>query len=366
MTANVFLVDQIMSLSKLYNVTLIANFKDEPSINVKLPGSITLINIQIKRKVSLYYDLKALMSLIILFYKIDFVLVHSISPKAGLLSIIAGWIVRVPIRIHTFTGQIWANFSGIKLLVFKAFDMLISKLATSILVDSHSQKNFLLLNGIITKKKTSVLGKGSISGVDLNKFNLNNKQDIRKKLHLDDAITVFLYVGRIKRDKGIIELLEAFSNIQNRQPNSELWLVGPDEEGLFLDYEDKKNVKIFGYKSNPEYYMKAANVFCIPSYREGFGNAVIEAAACGLPSIGSDIYGLQDSIINGETGLLVPVGSTKQLEISMEKFMTNNSLIDKMGKTASIRANEHFSQEIATKHIINYYANLISESGNIK
>ncbi|MDC3295044.1 glycosyltransferase family 4 protein, partial [bacterium] len=230
-----------------------------------------------------------------------------------------------------------------------------------ILVDSFSQRQFLITNRIVKESKSTVLGRGSISGVDLEKFHINSSKrfELRKQFGVHDDVTIILFVGRLNRDKGIVELSEAYDRIQNLPNKVELWLVGPDEEGFENIFKSMKNVKFFSFVSNPEVYMAAADIFCLPSYREGFGTVIIEAAACGLPSIGSNIYGLSDAIIDGKTGLLTPVKSSKSLELALKTLITDKNLRYSMGKEANLRVKKIFPQELLTAELLKFYKKLI-------
>ena len=219
-------------------------------------------------------------------------------------------------------------------------------MATKILIDSHSQREFLIQNRIVKDSNSLVLGAGSISGVDLGRFKINSvaRKEIRKKLNTSETSIVILFLGRLKKEKGIIELVEAFSAIHIKIPDTELWLVGPDEDQLQSKLKKTKGIKFVSFTREPEKYMASADIFCLPSYREGFGSVVIEAAACGVPSIGSNIYGLNDAISNGKTGILVSARSTSELEVAINKLVVDDALREKMACAAVHRAKNKFSQ----------------------
>ena len=366
MFARVFLAHQINSLSKLYNVSILTNMQGKSSLFDNISDEVNIINIPIRREINLIYDLYVLFLLIILLRKKKFSLVHSANPKAGLITAIAAWIVRVPNRIHTYTGQPWATSKGIKRWILRSLDRLISILNSQILVDSNSQKEFLAKEGIFKKENALVLGAGSISGVDLKRFKPSKKVrvSIRKKLNIPNNSVVFLFVGRLKKEKGVFELVEAFKNISKNNDNAFLLIVGPDEKKLTNDLTEIldfsfKYTRFIDFTKTPEIYMMASDIFVMPSYREGFGTTIIEAASCGIPSIGSNIYGLSDSIKDGETGELTTVYSAKDLERAMTKLLDNDDLRIKMGNRARFYANENFSQDKMTLLLIEFYQRLI-------
>ena len=212
MVAKVFLSHQICTLAKIYKVTLFTNLKEQGDLLDWVPDNVDIVNIPICREVNLKTDLKTLFLLIKFFYKSNFSLVHSVTPKSGLLSMLASFIINVPVRIHTFTGQVWITKYGARKIFFRWMDRLINALATIVLIDSHSQQDFLIKNKVIKKSSSIVLGNGSISGVDLNKFRANTiiREEVRRDLEVLDNIVVFLFLGRIKKEKGILELVEAF------------------------------------------------------------------------------------------------------------------------------------------------------------
>ena len=338
-------------------MTIIANFSGDLKIKSNFPKSVKVIDLQIRRKVNLFHDIKALYSLINVFSKNKFELVHSISPKAGLLAMSAGWLTGVPIRIHTFTGQVWASKKGYKKFFLILIDRLLSILASHILVDSFSQRQFLITNRIVKESKSTVLGRGSISGVDLEKFHINSSKrfELRKQFGVHDDVTIILFVGRLNRDKGIVELSEAYDRIQNLPNKVELWLVGPDEEGFENIFKSMKNVKFFSFVSNPEVYMAAADIFCLPSYREGFGTSVIEASALELPVICSDIYGLRDAFIDKKTGLSFRVNDIEDLKNKMSYLVENPKKIKQFGENGGIFVREKFSARFVSNCLLNFY-----------
>ena len=273
---------------------------------------VTFIDNQISRKTSVFYDFKALIKLILVFVKIRPQIVHSIMPKAGFLASIASWLTFVPIRVHTFTGQVWATKIGFPRKFYKFVDKLIFKFATICLTDSPSQSQFLAKNGFLVKgKPIQYLGKGSLSGVNLNKFDLNIVKDrniLRRELGIRESDFVYVFLARKSIVKGINELIESFAKIAFL-PNTKLLFIGPDEsngllEELLLKHSNiEEKIISLDIVQNHENYLAISDVLCLPSSSEGFGSIVIEAAALGIPSIGFDIVGLSDSIENGFSGI---------------------------------------------------------------
>ena len=357
----VFMAPHILNVSKKSHITLVTS--DPGNLNAsKFGKDIRLINIQILRNISIYFDILALVNLWIFFRTCKFKCVHSITPKGGLVAMLAARLSGVPIRLHTFTGQVWLTRKGSIRILLKAMDRLTAKLATHLLVDSPSQRDFLISSGIVSSDKIEVLGAGSISGVNIGRFapNKSARDNLRSSLKISANDIVFIFIGRLCHDKGVDDLIEAFSQISPRAAHIHLLLVGPDEGGYdeFISNMNKdisKKIFRFDFTSSPEIYMAAADIICLPSYREGFGNVLIEASSVGIPAIASRIYGITDAIVDGVTGCLHQVGDTSEIVNLMFNLANNNQLRLKMGAEARNRAIQLFSQEYVTSKFENFY-----------
>ena len=284
MTARFFLQDQIKELALRYDLTVIANYRDRSELGA-LPKAMCTKSVDIRRKVEPLADLRALFALWRIFRGSQFDIVHSVTPKAGLLSMLAGFAARIPHRLHTFTGQVWATRRGLGRSVLRFLDTLIFRLSTLCFVDSRSQRDFLLREGVVTEQRSRVLADGSISGVDMQRFVLSTdaRQRIRASLGIADEAYVILYLGRLNRDKGILDLAQAVAGMPQGTVKTVLLLVGPDEGGIRrlieqMPSHDRNPILFVGFTDRPEDYMNAADVFCLPSYREGFGSVIVEAA----------------------------------------------------------------------------------------
>jgi len=329
------------------------------------------ISIEIPRNINLVKDVVALFRLWRVFRNEKFQIVHSTTPKAGLLCAVAGKLAGIPIRLHTFTGQPWVTLKGAKRLLAKSADKVIGLLNSHCYTDSHSQKQFLIAQLIVSSEKLSVLGGGSIAGVDTSRFSSSrfsedNCRAFKTELGIPLEAKVLLFVGRIVEDKGVVELVRVFEEIINQNPNVYLLMVGPQElTASELGIGGKSNLKnkiIFtGYTDIPEKYMSISDLLCIPSYREGFGTVVIEAAAMGLPAIGSNIYGLSDAIVEGETGLLVETKNIPKLRSAIVSLIEDEVMRKKMGLLAKRRANEEFSSSIVNQLLAEEYISLLKK-----
>ena len=354
-----FLLNHLRALSNIYDVTVVVNtknphFLDEHGISAQV------ISLPIMRDIDLFNDLACLLKLLKIFYQQRFDSVHSITPKAGLLAMLAAWCVRVPLRIHTFQGEVWVTRKGLIKWLLRTIDKLIARLSNNNLVVSQSERQFLIDNHIIASNNSQVFCNGSISGVNLEKFKLDSvtRKEIRSYLEIDDDTIIFLFMGRLTRDKGVLDLASAFSQLQNSK--AFLLFVGPDEQNVQNEIVKKTEscrqfVHFVGNTNTPENYMAASDVLCLPSYREGFGSVVIEAAAVGIPTVASRIYGVCDAVVEGVTGLLHEPRAVNEIEDCMESMLSNRALRLKLGKQAQTRAVKDFDSQLITQAWVNFY-----------
>ncbi len=328
------------------------------------------VDINIDRKLNPVTDLLALIDLcrFLLIYKPD--IVHSIMPKAGVLTAFAGFFCRIPIRIHTFTGQVWATRSGLTRALYYLADKLINSLNTICLTDSPSQSAFLHDHKITNAgQPLPVLLKGSLSGVDVTRFNsqslTNQANQLRESLEFKKSDFVFAFIARKSRDKGAIDILEAFAEVSSIHSHAKLLFIGPDESngkiGCLHDNNPDmfNNVFEFDLVDNHEVYLAVTNILCLPSYREGFGTIVIDAAAIGVPTIGSNISGLRDAIEDGKTGQLFPAGNVGALVKIMLDAIENPIKYNKMGLAASARVNANFTADLLYNALKAFYLQLV-------
>lgn len=361
---NAFLLNHFRALSQKFDITLIVNtnnplFLDKQGLNIKV------IPMGIARNVDILSDIHCLILLIYIFIKNRPAAVHSITPKAGLLAMLAAFITCIPFRVHTFTGQVWVRKHGLKRIFLKFFDMLIARLSTSNIIDSQSQKKILIKEKVLSEDTSIVFGHGSVSGVDLNRFKPSMKvfADVRKSLMIPEGAFIFTYLGRLNKDKGILDLACAFSLIENK--NAYLLVVGPDEGG-FVEEIKKINahkidqIRFVGLTEVPERYLAASNALCLPSYREGFGTVIIEAAAVGVPAIASNIYGISDAIVSNETGLLHIVGDVPSILFCLNVFLNDPNLVMKYACASRLRAISLFDASLISDQWVVFYSRNMS------
>jgi glycosyltransferase involved in cell wall biosynthesis len=336
------------------------------SANMGAYPDVNWVDIDLNRKVSLFSDLRSLWALYKFFrlHKPD--AVHSIMPKAGFLCAVAAFICRVPVRLHTFTGQTWATKKFPACQFLRLLDKTVNTLNTVCLTDSASQSDFLYENGISHRgKPLPVLGKGSLSGVEVSRFARSlidvSSNSLRAKLGIGSDDFVFAYIARKSRDKGAIDMISAFARVMDSHPNATLLFVGPDESDGALSSLRAAAPVLFrrvieiDRVENHEAYLEISHVLCVPSYREGFGSVVIDAAAARVPAIGSRVVGLVDSIEDGETGVLVPAGDTEKFSKAMLSMLSDRERCKQMGLAASRRVEAYFTADFAYASLKAFY-----------
>ena len=344
---NFFLVPHLRHLAARYEVSLAVTLPGEAPLK-DLTG-VRIEPVTIPRRIRPVGDVQALVRLTRLFRERRYDLVHSFGPKAGLLSTWAGSRAGVPARLHTFTGQVWASRRGPMRALLRAADRSIARRATEVLADSASQREFLVREGLVAPGRCRVLGAGSVCGVDAQRFRPDPeaRAAVRAELGIGADVPVVLFVGRVTRDKGVLDLARAFGGLGAEFAQALLLVVGPDEEGLGTEVRRLcgGRARSVGYTHAPERYMAAADLLCLPSYREGFGAVVIEAAAAGLPAIGSRIYGIVDAVQDGKTGLLFEAGNVGELQAHLRRLLGDAALREHLGTAARERALSEFAEQ---------------------
>lgn len=366
-TANAFLSDHFLALRADYDVFLAGNIKSPEEISrLELNDYFTF---GIQRNISLANDIKAVWQLYKYFKQMKFDAVHSVTPKAGMTVAIAAKMAGIKHRTHMFTGQVWATRTGIMRWLLKSIDKITATLDNHILVDGESQRQYIIKNGVVSEKKSQVLGPGSISGVNTDRFTPSEETriNVRKELNLTNEKVVFTFMGRANKEKGIHELLQAFDNIASNHPEAFLLFFGSDEDGCLNTIPNYPNIKdginylFFGRTPTPGIHLQASDVFVMPSYREGFGSSVIEASCLGLPVICSDAYGIMDAMVDNVTGLRCKVADVDSLQSAMEKLLQDASLRKKLGDAGRKRTLDNFKGSAITAEWVKFYHQILDD-----
>lgn len=358
MSLKAFCDGMLKELSDKYDVVAVSSPGEDLDFVAEREG-VRTIAVTMERHISLWNDLKSLIRMIGVFRNEKPYMVHSMTPKAGLVCMVAGWLTGVPVRVHTFTGLVWPTSTGLKRKILMLTDKILCACATHVIPEGQGVMNDLR-SGNITKKPMKVLGYGNVKGVDMECFDRSRFADIKK----DDSKFTFMFVGRIVGDKGVNELVEAFTQLHEKYQQTKLVLVGPQEAHLdpvsdLTQNRIKTNpaIEAVGPKHGDDLlseYMKA-DCHVLPSYREGFPNTPMEAGALGLPNIVTDINGAREIVINEENGLVVPSKDAKALHNAMERMLTDDALREKIKKNARPMIESRFEKSFVRKCLYDFY-----------
>ena len=366
---DILLKGQLRFLQNHFEVVAVSG-NDTHLQTVKEREGVTVIDVPMARKINVLFDLISLFRLYRTLKKEKPTLVHSITPKAGLLTMTAAKLAGVPIRMHTFTGLVFPTQQGLMKKILITTDKIVCKMATHIYPEGQGVKNDLL-NYSITSKPLKVLANGNINGIDTNHFTATHfndfdKQTLTKKwnIHPDDFI--FVFVGRLVGDKGINELIQAFTEINTHNKTAKLLLVGPYEHELdpltetTLDaiYENT-NIITTGFQDDIRPFLAISDVFVFPSYREGFPNVVMQAGAMGLPSIVTDINGSNEIIQHNHNGSIIPPKDTTALTHAMQQLIDNPTLRQSLAQNARPSITSRYEQQVVWDALLAEYQMLI-------
>ena len=331
--------------------------------------NVVFIDIPIQRNFSFFTDIYAFIKLVFHFIRIKPDVVHSLMTKAGLFAALAGKLTGVKISLHTFTGQVWANKKGLSRQLLKFVDKLICFFNTDCLTDSPSQSNYLFINGIgKNSRPLRCLMRGSLSGVDLARFNRESlskiHDELRIKLGLKETDFILGYIARKSLDKGCLDMLKIYLKIRQSYTNVKLIYIGPDESNgqvsAFFDANPtlKEGVTNIGFVHNHAHYLGICNILCLPSYREGFGSIVIDAAALGITTVGYEIPGLVDSVVKDSTGKLVECADINAFVKVIEYFISNPNVLLEYSTRSRASAVNFFDADLLNDSLYKVYRSL--------
>lgn len=362
---DLLLKGQLKMLAEEWEVVAVSSPGKELE-RVAIREGVRTVAVPMERKISPIKDLISLFRLVKLFHKEKPTMVHSLTPKAGLLAMIAAWLCRVPVRIHTFTGLVFPTAKGIKQKILIATDRLTCRCATFINPEGEGVKRDLTKYHI-TEKPLNIIGNGNISGIDLETFSRSEKiMDAAEKIR-KEGLTTFCFVGRIVSDKGINELVAAFEELHEKYPATRLLLVGTLEDSDPLKQEtlvainNNQAIEFAGWQTDIRPYLAASDIFVFPSYREGFPNVVLQAGAMGLPAIVTDINGSNEIIKEGVNGTIIEPRDKEQLKNAMERVLTDEKLRKKFASNARAVIASRYEQKKMWEALRAIYRSLIGE-----
>ena len=353
-----FCKGQLKMLSEHFEVVAVSSPDKELKLIEEREG-VRTIAVPMERHISIVNDLKSLYKMIRVFHREKPYIVHSMTPKAGLISMLAAKICGVPVRMHTYTGLVFPTATGMKQKILIWMDKLLCACATYINPAGQGVANDLK-KFKITKKPLHIIGNGNVRGIDADYWKSSNNE-LKTK---DERLFTFVFVGRIVGDKGINELIEAFMrlNPSGQWNQIKLLLVGPYEENLDpikpktkSEIDNNPNIEAVGSQKDVRPFYEQADAFVFPSYREGFPNTVLEAGAMGLPSIVTNINGANEIIIQEENGLIIPSKDAEALYQAMQRFIDEPELVAKMKINARPMVIDRFEQKYIWNELLKVY-----------
>jgi glycosyltransferase involved in cell wall biosynthesis len=369
-TAEKKLTDQMEFMRERGTQVSIVSCFDEDQKKM-FSDEVQVFAVPFSREISLWRDIVSLYKTFWIVRGLQPDIVNASTPKAGLIGMIAAWLNRVPCRIYVLRGLRHETLRGPKMWIMKSMERISAFCSTRVVAVSHSLRTAMIHDRVCNESKILVLGDGSSNGLDAEKFDpKDEKTEIRRRvrdnLKIPQSDPVAVFVGRFTRDKGIAELVEAFELVLQSSPNAWLVLVGDYESGDPVPDTTKtriaENSRILLVPfSPPKDYLVAADVFVFPSFREGFPVAPLEAAAAGLPTVGFACTGTVDAVIDGVTGLLVPVGDAKRFAESTVTYFQNESLRIQHAHAAKKRVLESFSQQTVWDNLVELYRSELSK-----
>lgn len=366
---DVFCRGLLRELSADYQVVALSSPGEELPAIARREGVRTMA-VPMERHIAPIKDLVSLCRLVMVLRRERPNVLHSMTPKAGLLCMMAAWLVRVPVRVHTFTGLVFPTSKGLKRRILMLTDALTCACATHVIAEGQGVRNNLLNFGI-TRKAVRVLGYGNVRGIDLVHYDrtdevIQRAAEIRREIGAEETSFVFIGVGRLVGDKGIRELVEAFTRLLKEHPDAHLLLVGDEEPQLDpLPVATKEtietcpNIHAVGNQTDVRPYYVAANVLVHASYREGFPNVVIEAGAMQLPCIVTDINGSREIIVNNKNGIIVPPHDADRLYEVMQRFADDSQLVSALATNARPMVAERYEQGFVRQCLKDFYKEIV-------
>ena len=344
-----------------YDISLICDM-DEAYMN-SLPDYVKKYPIHMSRGVDVKGLFNGIKQMKKIFMEEKFDIVQYSTPNASLYASIAAKKAKIPVRLYCQWGMVYLGFDGIKRTIFKLIEKYTCKCSTDIQPDSKGNLDFCRKNGFYSEEKSRIVWNGCANGLNTEKFDCSKKEEyrkeIRQKYNISDDVVVLGFLGRVMRDKGFNELMTAFKQLKSKYNNVKLLYVGYNEKP---DTVDQNLLKYFeecddiistdGWVDDPQKYLAAMDIFMFPSYREGFGNVVIEAEAMKVPVVVSDIPGPQNGIVDGVTGYLVPPRTVEGLVEKTSALIENEDLRKQFGESGSKFVRESFDSKILINKII--------------
>lgn len=358
---------QLKFMRAYYDVIAVSSYSDLLRMVGDNEG-IQIKGVEMTREITLGKDVKALWEMYKFLRKEKPLIVHTHTPKAGIVGMMAAWFARVPVRLHTVAGLPLMESTGIKRQLLNAVEKITYSFATKVYPNSYGLRDFIVSEKLCNAKKLKVIGNGSSNGIDTTYYDPisicnETKLSLKETLNIDEGDFVFIFIGRLVKDKGINELIAAFTELNLSK--CKLLLVGPfekDLDPLLPETEqligENQNIIAVGYQDDVRPYLAISDCLVFPSYREGFPNVVMQAGAMGLPSIVTNINGCNEIIIEGENGIIIPPKDRVALLDAMQFFFSNPQVLKKMADNARQLIVDRYEQRKVWEALLEEYREL--------
>jgi len=373
------LFGQLAFMNQFYKVIVISSNNKEVLDRVRQREGVDVFSVELSRIISPIRDIVSLVKLVLLINNVKPDILHTHTPKAGFIGMLAAFLAKTTIRLHTVAGLPLLEAKGLKRVILNLIEKLTYFCAHKVYPNSNGLMKIIINNGYCKTDKLKVLANGSSNGIDVSHFTSEaiselQVSDINERYIINADNFVFIFIGRLVGDKGINELVYSFDQISQKYINVKLLLVGPFENDLDKLSEDtidainrNKQIQTAGYVEDVRPFFAVSNVLTFPSYREGFPNVVMQAGAMGLPSIVTDINGCNEIIVDGENGIIIPPKDADALYGAMESFLINPELQAKLAKNARDMIVSRYEQSVvweAIKGEYDYWCQFYNPSGS--
>lgn len=367
MSLHKLLKGQMKFMSAYYDVVAVSGDSDILRVVAANEG-VEVKGLEMTREITPWKDIHSLWKMYRFFRKEKPYIVHTHTPKAGIVGMMAAWFARVPLRLHTVAGLPLMEATGFKRHLLNFVERLTYSFATKVYPNSYGLRDFIVKEKLCVEEKLQVIGYGSSNGIDTSYFDpvlitSEDKETLRNILKIDETEFIFIFIGRLVKDKGINELIDAF--VKTSTQKCKLLLVGPYENELdpLLPttkqiIESNPDIITVGYQEDVRPYLAISNCLVFPSYREGFPNVVMQAGAMGLPSIVTNINGCNEIIIEGVNGIVIPVKDVAALTKAMKSVLDNPVELYRMASNARQLIVNRYEQRTVWEAILDEYKEL--------
>lgn len=366
LSLDLLLSGQLNYMQSFYDVTAVSS-EDDYLKRIGIKENVETFTIEMSRKITPIHDVVALVKLFLFLRREKPLIVHSHTPKAGILAMIAAKFAGVPIRLHTVAGLPLMETKGLKRTILESVEKLTYSCATMVYPNSKGLHDFIIANKFTTQRKIKIIANGSSNGIDTSHFapkqvSQSLRQILKTKLQIQRDDFVFVFVGRLVGDKGINEVVQAFKQITKNNLNVKLLLVGmyeknldPLDESTHEEIDTNKNIVFAGFQKDIRPYLAISNAMIFASYREGFPNVVLQAGAMGLPSIVTDINGCNEIIIDEKNGIIIPVKNSEAIEKAVLKMIKEKDFFASLQSNAREMISSRYEQKLIWESILEEY-----------